>query len=369
MKLLINDKEVVAFLVDLITSKVKFYDFPEPTWPTITENAERLKIAYDKNKRWNKNFNKEEEIDKIKRKVLKYLNADMKEYEILSIEIIRQRKEKLFKNIHKHIDYIFNSLGEETIFKLYKKYKIENFIKTVGFQIDKKATFVRRSKIIDFESDCLLRNTVNNERILVDKISHNYPFWFIDSGYTNFLETNKKWHRLVRNHIHNFKYFDAPVDRLGVFSKFPEQWRTSGHIILIIEPGPLSAGIFKINVPEWKYNIEKELREHTDKKIVFREKFPKKVRKSLYRELKNDDYYCVININSNAATEALWNGIPVITLDKHVTNFVTADKISDINNLRRPNLANWLCMLSYSQFTFDELMNGTALKLVKKYHE
>jgi hypothetical protein len=27
-----------------------------------------------------------------------------------------------------------------------------------------------------------------------------------------------------------------------------------------------------------------------------------------------------------------------------------------------------LCMLSYSQFTYDELINGTASTIVKKYH-
>jgi hypothetical protein len=76
----------------------------------------------------------------------------------------------------------------------------------------------------------------------------------------------------------------------------------------------------------------------------------------------------VISLNSNASTEAIWAGIPAITLGKHITNPVTRQHIADINNLHRPHLANWLCMLSYSQFTYDELMNGTAIQIVKKYH-
>ena len=110
------------------------------------------------------------------------------------------------------------------------------------------------------------------------------------------------------------------------------------------------------------------MRNYTDKKIVFREKTPKKKRDPLYQHLLDEDYYCVVNINSNAATEAIWAGIPTITLDRHITNSVTKNKLSEINNLYTGPLANWLAMLSYSQFTFDELIDGTALEIIKKYH-
>jgi hypothetical protein len=64
---------------------------------------------------------------------------------------------------------------------------------------------MRRRDFKTAEEDCLLRNTVGNEQILVTKIDNNLPFWFIDSGYTNFIEPNKKWHRLLRNHLHLIK--------------------------------------------------------------------------------------------------------------------------------------------------------------------
>jgi hypothetical protein len=153
-----------------------------------------------------------------------------------------------------------------------------------------------------------------------------------------------------------------------MFTEFPKVWRTSGETILIIEPGPFSAAIFHIDIPQWKKTVESELRKYTDKPIKFRPKIDKKNRKSLYQELLNEDYYCVININSNAATESVWAGVPIITLDKHITNSISRSKISDINNLARPHLANWLCMLSYSQFTYEELIDGTASTIIKNYH-
>jgi len=208
-----------------------------------------------------------------------------------------------------------------------------------------------------------------NEEMLLNKMDNNLPFWFIDTGYTNFLNGKKKtWHRLTRNHLHQVNVFDAPVDRLGMFEFFPQQWRTPGEKILVIEPGQFSAKTFNVDISKWRYNIEKEIRQYSDKPIVFREKIPKKRRSSLFKELQDEDYYCLININSNAAIEGIWSGIPVITLHKHISNPVSRDKISDINNLYRPHLANWLCMLSYSQFTQEEIMNGTAINIVRKFY-
>lgn len=368
MNLLINDKEVVNFLVNLYCQDLKFYKFDKCTWPGTHQTAEIYKVRFDKIKKVITARQKAVEIEKIKKKIQKYIIKDLKDYLEFAEKQYQERRRKYFNLFHKHIDRVFDRLGEENIFNLYKNHKTENFIKNVGLLINPSAKFVRRKNIKDYAGDSLLRNTVHNEQILVSKIRYNTPFWFIDSGYTNFLETHKKWHRLVRNHIHNFRYFDAPSDRLGIFSTFPSPWRNSGHIILIIEPGPFSAAIFDINLKEWKKKIEEEIRLYSDKKIVFREKHPKKVRKSLFKELKNEDYYCVININSNAATESIWSGIPAITLDKHITNFVTSNKISEINNLSKPPLGNWLSWLSYSQFTFEELMNGTAVNIIKKYY-
>jgi hypothetical protein len=279
---------------------------------------------------------------------------------------LRIRKEYV---IRKNFLKILEKLGTDNILQLYKDSNAQGFVKSVGLHIDTNTELVRRSTYQNSLDDCVLRNTTGNENFLVDKIDNAYPFWFIDSGYTNFLEgKHKKWHRLTRNHIHQLPTFQPSVDRLSMFKEFPKQWRTSGDSILIIEPGEFSAAIFHIDISKWKNAVEAELRKHTDKPIKFRPKIDKKNRRSLYQELLNEDYYCVVNINSNAATEAVWAGVPIITLDKHITNSISRSKISEINDLARPHLANWLCMLSYSQFTYDELIDGTASTIVKKYH-
>lgn len=359
MKLLLNPKEIAFFLVNSIDYKkqlekndIFFKD--ECLQKYLAELHPKMLEPRAK--------------DKLISKLKNAISEDLKNYLDAVKKELRKLKNKNVKLINTHIDYFIEKIGEEKIFDLYRKSKFQNFVKTVGYQLDPKSIMVQRTNYKDLDEDCLMRNTIGNEQFLIDKIDNNKPFWFIDSGYSNFLEPSKKWHRIVRNHIHTTKEFDAPADRLSAFPKFPKPWRIGGDCILVIEPGEFAAGIFHIDVNLWKKKVEETLRQYTDKKIIFREKINKKKRTPLVKELENDDYYCVVNINSNAATEAVWCGVPIITLDNHITNSVSKNKLSDINDLYRGSVAKWLCLLSYSQFTFDELMNGTAVSIMRKYH-
>lgn len=364
IKLLLNNKEIANFLntkIDIVQHLLKF----DKSMPATDETIVWVRTGI--NKKGLKSLD-DEAKKKYKDKIIKSVKKDLTQWFDLMKLNAAYYKENNWNTIHKKIDHILEKLGEDRIIEEYKKSSSTGFVKGCGLSIDPRGILIRRHRFNSYTEDCLIRNTVGNEELLVTKIDKQLPFWFIDSGYTNFLEPNKRWHRLVRNHLHYGKYFDAPADRLSNFKSFPKPWRVDGDIIYVIEPGPFAADIFHVDLKTWKYDVEKQLRQHTDKKIKFREKAPKRERTNLYKELADDDYYCVISINSNAATEAIWQGVPAITLDRHITNPITVDKISEINNLYRGRIADWLCMLSYSQFTYDELINGTALEILKKYH-
>jgi hypothetical protein len=381
MKLLINNKELAHFLNSIINHYQMAKDSVTYEHSESWTHIRQIKTDIRQHRRWlrkMRNSGEAEQVEEANRarwswgkwpgKLEKILYRELTDYVGKIWQLMDQNKEKYFQVIHKNMDQVLEALGTERVLSMYKKSKMQNFVKSTGLTISKDAELVRRQDFTDYQQDCVIRNTTGNEQLLVQKIDNQYPMWFIDSGYTNFLETNKKWHRLVRNHIHHDQMFEAPVDRLSNFTSFPKPWRESGEKILIIEPGPFAASIFHVDLKTWKYDVERELKKYTDKKIVFREKAEKKVRTSLIEELHNEDYYCVVNINSNAATEAIWSGIPVITLDRHITTPVSRSKLSDINNLARPHLARWLCAVSYSQFTKEELYDGTAIKIARKYH-
>jgi hypothetical protein len=202
-------------------------------------------------------------------------------------------------------------------------------------------------------------------------LKNRLPFWFIDSGYTNFITGKKQWHRLVANHIHHkpIKTRYYPADRLHLLSSLPAPWRNSGDAILVIENSSKHHELFGTTLEAWRENITQQLSQHTDREIVFRPKQDnRKTRDSLYQHLMDCNYYCVITDASTSAVEAVWAGIPIITLNRHISTPVACTQLSEINDLYRGPIGNWLCALSYSQFTTKELYNGTALELIEKYH-
>jgi hypothetical protein len=362
MKLLVNDKELARFLIQLVNVR--------DACKHIELNQRHLgsTIAWVIETRDKPKFNLDKQRDKIKQKITQSIRKDLKEWTDNVNQQINNHKQHYYTNIYKHLELFIDRIGKDKIIETYRTHPKQDFIKTVGLQIDSSAEMIRRKDFVDSQEDCLLRNTVGNENIIVEKIDRNLPFWFIDSGYTNFIEPNKKWHRLVRNHLHFNKSFVAPADRLKIFPSFPKPWRKEGSKILIVEPGEFAASIMHVEAKSWGQQVAEELRKYTDRPIEFRTKTNKKTRTSLYQQLLNGDYYCSVSINSNSAVESIWAGVPAITLNKHVSNPVTRSNLSDINNLYYGPLGDWLAWLSYCQFTFDELMDGTALDIIRRYH-
>ena len=362
MKLLVNDKELAHYLISLIDLK----DHCAHIELNELKTAEAIQFIIEK--RDHKKFDIEKFRDKFKEKLWRGISADAIEWRSKVNTVLENYRKNYFSQIHKQAEYVIEKLGAENIINAYMNSDQQYFIKTVGQQIDPTADMIRRRDFLNSAEDCLLRNTVGNENIIVDKIDNNLPFWFIDSGYTNFVEPNKKWHRLTRNHLHFNKQFIASADRLKIFPEFPRPWRKEGKAILIVEPGGFAANIMHVDAKSWTNNIVDELKKHTDRPIEIRSKINKKSRTSLYQTLLNGDYYCTVSINSNSAVESIWAGIPAITLNKHVSNSVTRNNLAQINDLYYGPLGDWLAWLSYCQFTYDELMDGTAFNIVKEYH-
>lgn len=291
---------------------------------------------------------------------------------------LRKNFQKLSKIIEDHIPIFTKqvgqgdiSLGQRAIVKQILKGKSPGFSKTLGKQLLPKAKFVYPENYKDAD-DIFIRNIIHNENIITDRIKNNRPFWFVDSGYTNFIHGgNKRFHRVMRNDIHHTQTNKTfPADRLSKFDSFPRPWRTDGDTILVIEPSKWQCQLYDINITNWRKEVKFELAKHTDRKVVWREKTgTRKTRGNLYLDLLDDpSIYCVVHYNSNAGTEAVWAGVPIITLGQHITEAVGRTELKDVERLYRGPIGNWLCQLSYSQFTFGELVNGTARTILEKYH-
>ena len=224
----------------------------------------------------------------------------------------------------------------------------------------------------DYHEPALIRNIINNEESIKSRILAGRPFWFTDAGYTNFIAAKgKPWHRLCQDHIHqNLSHMNFPANRLRLLETMPQPWRTQGSKILVVESSDYHHQMLGTDRHVWRDHVTNELARHTDRPVEFRAKnMDRKARDSVYDLLiSNNDYYCVISDSSAAAVEAVWAGVPIITLNRHITTAIARTQIADINNLYRGPVGNWLCALTYSQFTKKEMQNGTAWRIIEKYH-
>jgi hypothetical protein len=246
----------------------------------------------------------------------------------------------------------------------------QSFVKTVAQQLDSKVKYRVHSNKLKPTQPVLVRNIIHNEALLRQRMADQQPFWFIDTGYTNFLTGRKTWHRLVKNHIHHAVPDRVyPADRLSLLESFPWPWRTGGSKILVVENSAKHFELDGRHLAHWRNRVKYALEEYTDRPIEFRGKNPdRKTRDNLYELLCANDYYCVITDASAAAVEAIWAGIPVVTLNTHITTPVARSNLADINDLYRGDLGNWLCALSYHQFTKEEMFNGTAVNLMQEFY-
>jgi hypothetical protein len=265
----------------------------------------------------------------------------------------------------------FPSLGVDSqqLLEWYVDPAHKGFIKNIAKHIDPSSEFV-------VDDNCnepvLIRNIINNEESIRSRILSGQEFWFTDAGYTNFIAAKgKPWHRLCHNHIHqNLTHLNFPADRLRLLESMPRPWRTTGNKILVVESSDYHYRMFGSERNVWRDHVTNELAKHTDRPVEYRVKdMDRKTRTSVYDLLmSSDDYYCVISDSSAAAIEAVWAGVPIITLNKHVTTAIARTQVADINNLYRGPIGDWLCALTYSQFTKKEMQNGTAWRIIEKYH-
>jgi hypothetical protein len=331
----------------------------EPTWENTTAYLEKTNKRMEKSNLIEIDFPMLNGL--LQKDVQEYKDVIVVEYKKKYRPLIRWLTEN-FKTINIDRNYLLNS---------YLDSGAKNFVKTLGQQITDQPVWALPGDPIPDDQTVVLRNIINNEPVIQHRLANRLPFWFVDTGYTNFLTGKKLWHRLVENHVHHSlskkSYF--PADRLHLLPSMPTPWRNNDGAILVVENSEYHYQMFGTTLSAWREQVQIELEKHTNRTVAFRPKeLNCKTRDSLYDILKNSDYYCVITDASAAAIEAVWTGTPIITLGHHISTPVARTRISDVNDLYRGPIGNWLCALSYSQFTEKEMYNGTALKLIKKYH-
>ena len=197
----------------------------------------------------------------------------------------------------------------------------------------------------------------------------NRPFYAIDTGYFG-NQKNKLWHRITKNNLQLLgPITDRPDDRLKRIGYSYRKF-TSGRKILICPPSEKIMNLFGQPTPsEWVEQVIKELKQYTDRPIEIRLK-PKREERTTTNTIEHalsKDVHCLITYNSIAAVEALMFGKPAITLGPNAAQAICNTSLKEVESLKTPSkdeMRQFMCYLSYGQFTRTEMQNGVAWKIL-----
>ena len=195
-------------------------------------------------------------------------------------------------------------------------------------------------------------------------------FYYIDNGYVGNVG-RKVYFRIIKDHVHDIRtIIERPRDRLDQ-CPFTLKKFTPGSKILVAPPSEKSFSLWAIDQQQWIDKTVAEIKQHTDRPIEIRLKRTRddRMRENTMEQALADDVHCLVTYNSVAACEAVMLCKPAITLGPNAAGVLSSHTLAEIERLRIPTEDEreaWLRHLSYSQFTFTEMSDGTAWRILNE---
>ena len=150
-------------------------------------------------------------------------------------------------------------------------------------------------------------------------------------------------------------------------------WKKYDGPILVVTPSEKPCMFYGITRDQWLEETMAELKKHTDRPIVIRDKAGRVDRvgnNSVPAQIDRERIYALVTYNSIAATEAISSGIPAVATAPGAADELCTKKISDIENpyyAEDEKVVRWQNWLAYCNFNTTELANGKALALLEEY--
>lgn len=192
-------------------------------------------------------------------------------------------------------------------------------------------------------------------------------FYYIDNGYFG-NHRQKIYFRIIKNHVHDVRAIVArPRDRLDRCEVRTKPFSPGGKILLA-PPSAKSFSLWDIDQDQWIERTVAEIKQHTDRPIEIRLKRKREERlRENTMEQALEGAHCLVTYNSVSAVEAILLGKPAFTLGPNAAAVLSLQDLSQIESPRIPSNDEreaWMRHLSYSQFNFSEMMDGTAWNIL-----
>lgn len=150
---------------------------------------------------------------------------------------------------------------------------------------------------------------------------------------------------------------DVPGDRWKALNLRVSPWNRNGRHIVVALPSETYNAFHRTH--DWAEKTVAELKRHTDRKIVLRQKLSPR---PLSDELRFA--HALVTHQSNAANEAIIFGCPVFCDAGCAASLVGLTDLSKIETPVYPERQPWLNSIAYSQYDEAELINGTLWNLI-----
>lgn len=181
-------------------------------------------------------------------------------------------------------------------------------------------------------------------------------FYHIDHGYMR-RGHYEGYYRVTRNAFQCDGTGGFAPDRFEALGIEPKPWQRDGDHVVVIPLTGAFGKFLNIDPDEWTNSVVAEIAAHTDRPVIVKRKDGTPLRSVL------TGAHCMVTHSSNAAVDALIEGLPVVTLGNSACAPV-ATALEEIESLRYPDRDPWLWALAYNQFTLDEMRSGEAMEIL-----
>ncbi len=210
----------------------------------------------------------------------------------------------------------------------------------------------------------------------------NRDFYYIDTGYIgNFpspgnTSGKKIWHRIVKNDLQHFTSWDVPDDRWKrLLTQDPRLgwngWKSHNQKILLVLPNPKACRYYNIDCDQWIKETTEKIKTYSNLPIEVRVKGSRSERNHGYSiyDAFDSGVYATVSFNSIASLESVLYGIPAFVSVPCAATPLASTDLSLLRDPYRPTLETIIkqCKtLAYGQFREDEILDGTAWKILNE---
>jgi len=215
-----------------------------------------------------------------------------------------------------------------------------------------------------------------NFSLIKDLERREKTYYFADMPYYgrwNGDNNAEHYWRITKNSLHPRVHYHRPPDRFERFGIKIDSWQKQGGHILVCNSSQTMNRYYGHS--DWVQDTVAKLQQHTDRKIVVREKpraagtsGPRAVElgglKTFEEEAKGA--WAVVTSISMCAIDAVCMGIPVFTTEYSAVRQLGLQDLSLIEQPVYPQREPILYSLAYNQFTPEEIASGYAKKILEE---